>query len=59
MSAPNGAKTVIKSPEQYEFPATPVLKDGSKFALALTVIIFESVLLHEIGSSKIPFPFAS
>ena len=36
-----------------------MLKDGSKLALGLTVTIFESVLAQEIGSSKIPFEFAS
>ena len=59
MSAPAGALIVIKSPTQYELSSTPVTKEGSKFALALTVTMFESVLLQEIGSSKIPFPLVS
>ena len=59
VSAPKGAEIVIKSPEQKELSSTPVCKDASKLAFGFIVIIFESVLAHDIGSSKIPFPLVS
>ena len=59
VSAPRGADTVITSPAQYELSSTPVSKEASKSAFGFIVIIFESVLAQDIGSSKTPFPLAS
>ena len=59
VSAPTGTETAIRSPEQYELSSTPVDKDESKFAFALTVTILESVLEQDTGSSKTPFAFVS
>ena len=49
--AVSGAEIVILSPAQNKLFSTPVSRFGSKSDFGFMVIIFESVLEHEIGSS--------